>query len=145
MVVFFQCWAITKFGQLESFGWFWLVKIEPKLGLISETGLKQDPQPQPEPNLVLILEPELKAETLESIFFEEKKFLITKKNSTSSYVWSPLGLHFFEIPKRVTLITSSEPNVFQSVQNEKTSEGYFGGIEKGGGGREGKDKIRYQN
>ncbi len=80
MVVFFQCWAITKFGQLESFGWFWLVKIEPKLGLISETGLKQDPQPQPEPNLVLILEPELKAETLESILFEEKKCLITKKN-----------------------------------------------------------------
>jgi len=48
---------------------------------------------------------------------------------------------FFQIPKRVTLITSSEPNVFQSVQNEKTSEGYFGGIEKGVGGKRGRTKI----
>jgi hypothetical protein len=39
---------------------------------------------------------------------------------------------FFLIPQSVTLITSSEPNVFQSVQNEKNSEGYFGGIDEGG-------------
>jgi len=71
-------------------------------------------------------------------FFWGKKVSDYQKKFTSSCVWSPLGLHFFEIPKRVTLITSSEPSVFQSVQNEKTSEGYFGGIEKGGGVREGK-------
>jgi hypothetical protein len=50
--------------------------------------------------------------------------------------------YIFLIPKSVTLITSSEPNVFQSVQNEKNSEGYFGGIEKGGeGGERGRTKI----
>jgi hypothetical protein len=43
--------------------------------------------------------------------------------------------YIFLIPKSVTLITSSEPNVFQSVQNEKNSEGYFGGIERGEKGK----------
>jgi hypothetical protein len=43
--------------------------------------------------------------------------------------------YIFLIPQSVTLITSSEPNVFESVQNEKNSEGYFGGIDEGGGGQ----------
>jgi hypothetical protein len=49
--------------------------------------------------------------------------------------------YIFLIPKSVTLTTSREPNVFQSVQNEKNSEGYFGGIEKKGGAERGRTKI----
>jgi hypothetical protein len=137
MVVFFQCWAITKFGQLESFGWFWLVKIEPKLGLISETRFKTRSAAATRTKLSLDSRTGTKSRNSWKYFIWGKKVSDYQKNSTSSYVWSPLGLHFFEIPKRVTLITSSEPSVFQSVQNEKTSEGYFGGIEKGGGGERG--------
>jgi hypothetical protein len=85
----------------------------------------------------LILEPELKAETPENIFFDEKKCRITN----FSYIFLCMittWATFCLIPKSVTLITSSEPNVFQSVQNEKKIvKVILGELKRGGGGEEG--------